>query len=102
MFLVNGAHQSGSGREHLIDEDEDGFFGRKLDPLADHIDELTDGEIAGHQVLLLVDRGDVGFLHLLADDGDAIGVFLTDAFGFSLALLEGMLVLKLGSHDEMS
>ena len=30
--------------------------------------------------------------------GDAIGVFLTDAFSFCLALFEGVLVLELGAH----
>ena len=38
---------------------------------------MTDGEIAGNEILLLVDSGDVGFLDLLADDGDAVVVFLT-------------------------
>lgn len=31
--------------------------------------------------------------------GNAVGVFLTDALGLSLALLEGMLVLELAAHD---
>ena len=30
---------------------------------------------------------------------DAVGVFLADALSFCLALLEGVLVLELGSHD---
>lgn len=38
---------------------------------------MTDGEIAGNEILLLIDSGDVGFLDLLADDGDAVVVFLT-------------------------
>lgn len=29
---------------------------------------------------------------------DTVGIFLSDAFGLSLALLEGVLVLKLGTH----
>jgi hypothetical protein len=29
---------------------------------------------------------------------NTIGIFLTDAFSFGLALLEGMLVLELGAH----
>ena len=32
--------------------------------------------------------------------GNAVGVLLTNAFGFCLALLEGVLVLELGTHDE--
>jgi hypothetical protein len=31
---------------------------------------LTDCEVGGHQVLLLVDRGDVALLDLFADDLD--------------------------------
>ena len=30
--------------------------------------------------------------------GNAVGVLLTNAFGFCLALLEGMFVLELGTH----
>jgi len=98
VLFVNGRHQRGGRWEHLVDEDEDGLLGGELDALADYVDELAYGEVGWDQVLLLVDRGDVGLLDLLADDGDAIAVFLADAFGLSLALLEGVLVLKLGSH----
>lgn len=100
VLLVNGRHQRGGGWQHLIDEDEDRLLGGELDALADYVDELTDGQVRGHQVLLLVDRRDVGLLDLLADDGDAVAVFLADAFGFSLALLEGVLVLEFGSHGD--
>jgi hypothetical protein len=68
MFLVYRAHERGSGREHLIDEDEDGLLGGELDALADHIDELADGEIGGDEVLLLVDCRDVRLFNLLADN----------------------------------
>ena len=76
VLLVNGRHQRGSGWQHLVDEDEDRFLGGELDALADYVDELTDGQVRGHQVLLLVDRRNVGLLNLLADDGDAVAVFL--------------------------
>jgi len=33
---------------------------------------------------------------------DAVGVLLTNTLGFCLALLEGMLVLELGSHYDGS
>jgi len=98
VLLINRTHEGGSRWQDFIDEDEDGLLGRELDALADYVDELAYGEICGHQILLLVDGRDVGFLDLLADDGNAVAVFLADAFGFSLALLEGMFVLKLGSH----
>lgn len=72
MLLVDGAHQCSSGWQDFVDEDEDGLLGRQLDALADHVDELTNGEVCGDEVLLLVDGSDVRLLHLLADDGDAI------------------------------
>lgn len=68
VLLVDGGHQRGGRRQDLIDEDEDGLLGRELDALADHVDELADGEVGWDQVLLLVDGRDVRLLHLLADD----------------------------------
>ena len=68
VLLVNRTHQRSRGRQDLIDEDEDGLLGAQLDPLADHVDELADGEVGGDQVLLLVDGGNVRFFDLLADD----------------------------------
>ena len=70
VFLIDGAHERGSRWQDLVDEDEDGFLGGKLDPLTDDIDELTYGEVGGNKVLLLVDGCNVRFLHLLADDLD--------------------------------
>lgn len=68
VLLVDGRHQRGGWREDLINEDEDGLIGGQLDALADDVDELADGEVCWHQVLLLVDGGDVALLNLLADD----------------------------------
>lgn len=68
MLLVDGAHERGGRRQHLVDEDEDCLLRRQLDALADDVDELADGQVGGDQVLLLVDGRDVGFLDLLADD----------------------------------
>lgn len=68
VLFVNAAHEGRSRREHLVDEDEDGLLWRELDALADDVNELTNGEICGNQVLLLVDGCDVGLLDLLADD----------------------------------
>jgi hypothetical protein len=81
MLLIDTAHQRSSRRQHFIHEDEDRLLGRELYPLADDIDELAHGEVGGDQILLLVDGRDVGLLDLLADDGDAVGVLLTDAEG---------------------
>lgn len=76
MLLVDAAHEGGSGRQDLVDEDEDGLLGGELDALADDVDELADGEVGGDEVLLLVDGRDVGLLDLLADDGDSVRVLL--------------------------
>ena len=59
MLLVNGAHQGRGRRQDLVDEDEDGLFGRELDALADDVDELADGQVGGDQILLLVDGRNV-------------------------------------------
>jgi hypothetical protein len=59
VLLVYRAHESGGRWQDLIDEDEDGLLGRQLNALADHVDELADGEICRYQVLLLVDSRDV-------------------------------------------
>ena len=68
MLFVDRIHQGCCWREDLIDKDEDGFLRRQLDTLADDIHELADRQIAGDQVLFLVDGRDVGFLDFLADD----------------------------------
>ena len=68
VLLVYGGHESGGGRQDLVDEDENGLLGRELDSLADHVDELAYGEICGDKVLLLVDGRNVRLLDLLADD----------------------------------
>lgn len=59
MLFINAAHESGSGRQDLIDEDENGLLRRQLDALADDVDKLADSEVCGNEVLLLVDGGDV-------------------------------------------
>lgn len=45
MLLIDGAHESCSGGQDLIDEDEDGFFRCKFDALANDINELADGQV---------------------------------------------------------
>lgn len=77
MLLVNRAHECSSGRQDLVDEDEDGLLWRQLDALADYVDKLAYGQVGWDQILLLVDRRDVRLLDLLADDGDAVAVLLT-------------------------
>lgn len=59
MLFVDRTHECSRRWQHLIDEDEDGFLRRKLDALADDIDELAYGEVGWYQVLLLVDGCDI-------------------------------------------
>lgn len=68
MLLVDGAHQSRGRRQHLVDKDEDRLLGRKLDPLADDVDELTDRQVRGDKVFLLIDGSNIRLLDLLADN----------------------------------
>jgi len=72
VLLVDGAHLGGRRRQDLVHKDEDGFLRRKLDALADDVNELADGEVGWHQVLLLVDGRNVGLFDLLANDLDAL------------------------------
>jgi len=100
VFLVDTTHKRSSRWQDLIDEDEDSLFWRELYALANDVDELTDGQVGWYEVLLLVDGRDIRLLDLLADDWDSVGVLLTNSLGFGLALLERVLILKLGSHGD--
>lgn len=68
MLLVDTAHQRGGRRQHFINKDKDGFLGAELDAFADHVDELSDGQVCRYQVLLLVDGGNVGLFDFFTDD----------------------------------
>lgn len=59
MLLVDAAHESGSWRKDFVDEDEDGLLRRELDAFADDVYELSDGEVCGNEIFLLVDSGDI-------------------------------------------
>lgn len=70
MLFVDAGHQGSRGRQGLVDKDEDGLLGGQLDALADDIDELANGEVGRHEVLLLVDGRNLALLDLLADNLD--------------------------------
>jgi len=99
VFFIDAAHQSRSRRQDLVDKYEDRLLGRELDPLADHIDKLTHGQIRWYEILLFVYGRNVRFFSFLADNRNAIGILLADALSFRLALLERMLIFELGPHD---
>jgi hypothetical protein len=50
VLVVHVGHEGGGGGEHGLDKHEDGFLGGDLDPLADDVDELADGEVVGDEV----------------------------------------------------
>jgi hypothetical protein len=68
MLLIDGAHESGSGRQNIIDVDKDSLLWSESNALSNDIDKLSYREIGGNEVLLLVNSGNVALLHLLADD----------------------------------
>jgi len=98
VLFVNAAHKSSGRRQNLIYEDEDGLLRRKLNPLANNIDKLANRQVRRNQIFFLIDGSDVTLFDLFADDRNAIGILLSNALSFSLALLERMLVLELAAH----
>ena len=68
VLFVDTAHKCSRWGQDLIDEDEDSLLRGELDALADHVDELADGEIGWNEVLLLVDSSDIRLLDLFADN----------------------------------
>ncbi len=59
MLLVNRAHQRCGRRQNFVNEDEDSLLRRELYSLADDIDELTDGQIGGDKIFLLVNSRNI-------------------------------------------
>ena len=59
VLFVDTRHERGGRREHFVDEYEDGLLRRELNALANDVDKLTDGQVCGYEVLLLVDGCDV-------------------------------------------
>ena len=96
--LVVDSLQSGHGGRKRArgDEQEDGLLGRELDALADHVHELADGQVRGHEELALVHvRQRVVAFALVHDHRDAVGVLGADGGRGGLARLE---VTRIGGH----
>ena len=68
MLLVDAAHKRSGRRKDFIYENEDGLLRRELDSLTNDIDKLSHCEVGRNKIFLLVDRGDIALLDLLADD----------------------------------
>lgn len=54
VLLVQRAHGGGGGGDHVVHEEEESILGPQTDPLPDQEVELSNSEVRGHQVLLLV------------------------------------------------
>lgn len=68
MFLVDGTHEGSSRWQDLINVNEDSLLGSQTDALANYIDKLSDSEIGGHKVFLLVNSGNITLLDLFTND----------------------------------
>jgi hypothetical protein len=59
VLLVNAAHERGSRRQDLINENEDRLLWGELYALANNIDELADGKVGRNKIFLLVNGRDI-------------------------------------------
>jgi len=98
VFLIEAAHGCRGGGNDIVDKEEEGVLGSKLDSLSDQEVKLADGQIGGNEVLLLVQLGDPSLGSFLHNDGNAVGILPTDLFALGAALLEGVLLLVLPLH----
>ena len=98
VLLVERPHGGRGGRDHVVDEKEEGVLGPQRHTLADQEVELAHRQVRRHQILLLVQFGDPGLGRPLDDDGDTIGVLPPDLLALRLPLLEGVLFLVLPLH----
>ena len=54
LYLIECTHGGRSRGDHIVDKEEKGILGSKVDPLADQEIELTNCQVWWNQVLLLV------------------------------------------------
>jgi len=80
VLLVEGAHGGGGGWDDVVDKEEEGVLWPERDPFPDEEIELTDGQVGGNEVLLLVQLGDPGFGCALHDHWNAVWVLPADLF----------------------
>lgn len=67
VFFVDATHERSCGWQDFVHEDENGLLRRKLDALADDVNELPDSEVGWYEIFLLVDGRDIRFLDFLAN-----------------------------------
>lgn len=98
VLLVERPHGGRGGRDHVVDEKEEGVLGPQRHTLADQEVELAHRQVRRHQILLLVELGDPGLGRPLDDDGHAVRVLPPDLLALRLPLLEGVLFFVLPLH----
>lgn len=84
---VYAAVQRTCGWEDVLDEYKDGLLRAELDAPPDHVHELSHSEVPRHEVLFLVNVGDVGLLGLLDNHRDTVRVTLPDPLGLGDTLV---------------
>merc|ERR1712107_827290 len=89
VFLVQRSHGGRCWRYHIVDEEEERVLWSQTDPLPDEEVELANSEIAGYEVLLLVQITNPGLGTLLHDDGDSVRILPPDLLALGSPLLEG-------------
>jgi hypothetical protein len=59
MLLINRTHKRRCRRKHLVDKDKDRLLRREFNALANDIAKLSNGQVGGDKILLLVDGRNV-------------------------------------------
>merc|ERR1719367_1310569 len=93
VLLIECSHGGRGGRECVVDEEEECVLRPEADPLPDEEVELSDRQVRGDQVLLLVQVAQPRLRGLLHDDRNPVGVLPPDFLALGPPLLEGVLLL---------
>ena len=67
VFLVQGSHGSRGWWNHIVNEEKEGILWSQMDPLSDQEVELSNSQVRGNQVLLLVQVSNPCFGSLFND-----------------------------------
>lgn len=98
MLLIESSH-GGAGRgDDVVDKEEEGILGSEVDALADEEVELSDSEIRGDEVLLLVQVSNARLGRLLHNHGNPVWILLPDLLPLGASLLERVLLLVFPTH----
>jgi hypothetical protein len=59
VLVKDGTHEGCIGRDVAVHKDEDGLLSRELDTLANDIHKLSDSQVRGDEIFLLVNVGHI-------------------------------------------